>query len=398
MSLVTPTTQETSDGIVAELEAKLSQDIPLLPKAFTRVLAKALAGALVLLYKYAGFILQQQFIRYASAKETIVNGQRLTPLVELGRENGTGDPFPAVRAELNITVTVTQQTGTLPAGSQVLYPASGVLYTTKADVALDAATVQAVIRAQSGPDNSDGAGSIGNLEPGDEVEFANPLPNISRLATVLSVAVTGTDAESTDDYRERVLEREQARPQGGAYADYRFWASSVAGIVGVFPYRSDTPGEVDVFVEATEDSSGSADGIPTGAQLLAVANAIEYDDEGLASRRPVTAAVNVLPITRRAFNLTVNGLDAEDEAAAEEAIETAVDEYLRSRKPFIAGLSVLPREDRITAGALSGVVDDAVSALGGTVTGISVDDVDGAVVAYTLAAGELAKLGTATFV
>jgi len=61
MSLVTPTTKELSDNIIAQLEATLNQTIPLLPRAFNRVLAKALAAVFILLYKYGGFIFLQIF-------------------------------------------------------------------------------------------------------------------------------------------------------------------------------------------------------------------------------------------------------------------------------------------------------------------------------------------------
>ena len=56
MSLSTPTTQEVGDNIIAQLEASLNQSIPLLPKAFVRVLAKALAGVFILLYKFSYLI------------------------------------------------------------------------------------------------------------------------------------------------------------------------------------------------------------------------------------------------------------------------------------------------------------------------------------------------------
>lgn len=82
MSLQTPTTKEISDNIIAQLEASLNQSIPLLPKSFLRVLSKALAGVFVLLYKYGGFMFLQVFVRTASAKETIINGNSVTPLIE----------------------------------------------------------------------------------------------------------------------------------------------------------------------------------------------------------------------------------------------------------------------------------------------------------------------------
>ena len=43
MSLLVPTTQEVSDNTIAEIELAISQTIPLLPKGFTRVLAKVFA-------------------------------------------------------------------------------------------------------------------------------------------------------------------------------------------------------------------------------------------------------------------------------------------------------------------------------------------------------------------
>jgi uncharacterized phage protein gp47/JayE len=397
MSLATPTTQGLADGIVAQVESKISQTVPLLPKAFTRVLAKALAGALLLVYKYAGFIFLQHWIAHASYQSTVINGKTVRPLVEWGRQVGAGDPLEATRAELDITVTVLSQIGQIDAGTQVLFPATGVLYLVTTARVLDAPTVTVRIRAASDQAGGGGVGTIGNLSPGDVVTFASPPASIAREATVTAQAVTASDGESESAYRARVQERARQKPQGGAYADYRIWARRVAGVAAVYPYRGTTPGEVDVYVEATVASSGSADGIPTLAQREAVAAAIELDDAGLASNRPVGAAVNVLPITRAAFDVTVTGLDAADLAAAEEAIELALQEYLRTREPFIVGLSVLPRLDRVTAGALAGVVDAAASAAGGTLGAVTVERGGSPVTAYTLGRGEKAKLGTLTF-
>jgi len=92
MPLVTPTLQQISGNILAQLEAALSRDVPLLPKGFSRVLAKALAGVTITLWKYAGFSLLQQFVSTASFEETEVNGTILRPLVEWGRLVGVGDP------------------------------------------------------------------------------------------------------------------------------------------------------------------------------------------------------------------------------------------------------------------------------------------------------------------
>lgn len=389
MSLSIQTTQEVSDDVVAQLELKLSQTIPLLPKTFTRVLAKVLAGIYVLLFKYCGFIFLQMFVQHATNEETTINGVKDRPLTLWGKLFGVGEPLAATRAELVIEVTVTNQTGNLAAGAQVVRSETGVIYLTTTTVALDDATIQVTMRASSDQDGGDGSGDIGNLEAGDIVSFANTPPNVATNASVVSTAVTGADAEEIEAYRARIQNRARAKPQGGAYADYRIWAEGVAGIVHAYPYAGD-PGEIDVYIEATVESSGSDDGIPTGAQITAVAAAIELEESGLATRRPVNAAVNVLAITRTAFTVTVTGL-ADTADGAEEAIQEGADEYFLSREPFIVGLSVLPRDDRVTLAGVSGIIDGIANAYGGTVASVTLKRGVDLITSHTLGNGEKAK-------
>jgi hypothetical protein len=397
MALTTPTTAQVSANIIAQLEAALSQTIPLLPKAFSRVLAKVLAGVFIVLYKFAGFSLLQQFVRFASFEETEVNGTIIRPLVEWGRLVGVGDPLAAEQAELDLTVTVLNQVGSLAGGSQLLYAPSGVVYQTIAAVTLNAATVTATVRATSDQAGGDGSGEIGNLEVGQVLQFASPIPNVATNATVAAVSVVGAEGETEEAYRARVFRRFQRRPQGGAYSDYQAWGGEVEGVRQVFPYTGD-PGEVDVYVEAV----AGADGIPDLALLEAVADAIEFDPNeapsptGLANRRPANAGVNVLPITRATFDVEISGFVADDEATVLAAIELGVDEFLRAREPFIVGLSTLPRLDRITQGAVAGVVNEIAEANAATVSSVTLYRSAVVIVEYTLAQGELAKLGTIT--
>lgn len=395
MSLQTPTTSDINDSIISQLQTTLSQTIPLLPKSFLRVLAKVLAGVFMMLYKYCGYIFLQIFVATAQNKDTVVNGIIVNPLVFWGRLVGVGDPIAATQAELIITITVENQVGSLPSGSQLVNADNGVTYITIGSVPLDAATKQATIRAVSDQTGGGGAGAIGNLEPGDVVSFANPLPNVARDATVDSQSVTGADAEGTETYRQRVIDRFQKRPQGGAYADYEIWGEEVAGIANIYPYTGD-PGEVDVYVE----SATEVDGIPTGAQLTAVADAIELDDAGLASRRPANAFVNVLPITRTGFDTVIDGLVVDNQAQVEADIEAALIEYYLAAEPYIYGLSVPPRKDRITRSALTGLVEDIVTAADGIFTSVTFDvtTVGGSLELYVLQEGEKAKSVTVSFI
>lgn len=398
MSTQTPTTKEIGDNIIAQLESSLNQTIPLLPKSFLRVLAKALAGVFVLLYKYGGFIFLQMFVSTASDKPTTINGRVLTPLTEWGRLIGVGDPGDAVAAELIINVTVENQIGALPSGQQLVSTINGVVYLTVGSVALDSPTVQVRVKAAGDQAGGNGTGVIGNLQPGDPMSFVVPLSNIARQAVVSSQAVTGANAESTDAYRQRIVDRFQKRPQGGAYSDYELWGEEPTGIINVYPYTSDCPGQVDVYVEATVASSGNADGIPTTAQLQTVLNSITLDQNGLASRRPANALANAFPITRTGFDVRVTGLIVNDLVGVRTQIEQAVDDYFKSREPFIDGLSVPPRRDRITRSALGGVVDDIVSAAGGIFSSVIVSQSGVNVELYSLGIGEKAKAATVTFI
>lgn len=399
MSLETPTTQDLAGTILAQLEAALNQSIPLLPRSFLRVLAKTLAGVFILLYKYAGFSLLQSFVRTASFTGTEVNGTWVSPLIEWGNLIGVGDPVGATTAELLIEITVENQGEALPAGSQLLNTATGVTYITIGAVLLNAATVSATMRAVSDQTGGGGAGVIGNLDPGAVVSFANPLPDIARAATVLSQVATAADAEAPEVYRQRVLDRYQKRLQGGAYADYEAWGEETAGILNTYPYTG-APGEVDVYSEATAASSGDPDGIPTVAQLEAVLASITVDSGGLASRRNANTFVNSLPIARTGFNVLVSGITGVDSLAEVQAeITTAATEYFLSVEPFIVGLSIPPRRDQLTRTRLSAIVEDLVTAAGGTFVSATFVQTGGAgaLEVYALGEGEKAKASAVAF-
>ena len=399
MSLTTPTTNEISLNIIAQLEATLNQTIPLLPKSFMRVLAKALAAVFILLYKYAGFTLLQMFVQTASAKDTTVNGVTINPLTFWGRLIGVGDPVAATNAELLIDITVTNQTGTLSAGTQLVNSDNGVTYITTGVIGLTSPTVQATIRAVADQAGGGGAGALGNLEAADVVSFANPLPNVSRNAAVVSQVVTGADAEAVEVYRQRVSDRFQKRPQGGAYADYEQWAEEVAGIVNAYPYTGD-PGEVDVYAEATVASSGDPDGFPTVAQQQAVLDNINTDQNGLASRRNANAFVNVLSITRESFDVNVFTITGVDDLGAVQAdVTAAVEEYFLAAEPFIPGLATGPRRDILTATRLNATVEDIVTAAGGTYGAATFELTSGGplISSHTLVDGGKAKADSVSY-
>lgn len=398
--MTTPTIKEISDNIVASISAAISQAVPLLPRSFIAVLAKALAAVLIILYKRGDFVGLQWFVRTASITETTFLGETLIPLVEIGRQIGVGDPTEATQAELLIDITVENQTGSLASGTQLIGP-QGVTYILIGSVPLNAPVVQGTFRAVADQSGGDGAGIQGNLDAGTELNFANPLANVSRTVTVDSQVVTAANAEDLDvAYRSRVLDRFQKRPQGGALADYEQWGEEVEGIINVYPYTGD-PGQVDVFSEATVASSGSPDGIPTVAQLDAVLESINFDENGLASRRPANAFVNSLPISRQGFDIEVEGITGvADINQVQTDVQAAIEDIFLRAEPFILGLTIPPRKDNISRSALIGAVEDIVSAANGLFTTVRFE-VTGSgtpIELYTLDRGEKAKANNVTFI
>lgn len=395
MAIVTPTTAQISDNIVAQLEASLGQAVPLLPRAFIRVLAKALAGVFVILYKYGGFVGLMQVVKYAPYAETTINGRKFSPLIEWGVLSGIGYPSTATRAELQITIPVALGGETIQAGETLYSAVNGYTYATTSAVVLSTPSVVVNIRAIGDPNGTGGKGTEGNLPIASTLKFTNTGLEVAVAAEVTVAA----DEESEVLYRQRVVSRFSAPPQGGAYADYRIWATSVAGISNAYPYTGATAGTVEVYAEATVASSGSADGIPNSGQLLAVAEAIELDSEGLASRRPIGSLVTVSAISRTSFDVTVTGLSVTGSLADVQAqISAALFTYFANRAPYIVGLDTQGRSDRVTSTAIGGVVDDVVSAANGIFTSVATTQGGSAVTLYTLGQGEKSKLGTVTYV
>jgi uncharacterized phage protein gp47/JayE len=110
----------------------------------------------------------------------------------------------------------------VPAGTQ-LQSLEGVGYETTADALTSIDTpVEAPIRALD-------PGAQGNQDAGVVLSISAPLPNVDPGATVVSL-LGGTDTETDDELRMRVLQRIRQPPMGGSAADYVRWALAVAGV------------------------------------------------------------------------------------------------------------------------------------------------------------------------
>ena len=77
-------------------------------------------------------------------------------------------------------------------------------------------------------------------------------------ATVNQETETPLNSEDIEDYRAKILQSFRIEAQGGASGDYRLWSADGQGVEAVYPFTG-TPGQINLFIEATE--ADSTDGL-----------------------------------------------------------------------------------------------------------------------------------------
>lgn len=118
---------------------------------------------------------------------------------------------------------------TVPAGTDIQADTQQQ-YVTTAEATVDA---DRVLRA---PVVAVEAGSAGNCDDGEALRLLTPISGLSSTGYAESVQ-GGTDLEGLEEWRSRIMARWYYTPQGGADADYKIWATDVAGISRAWVYR-----------------------------------------------------------------------------------------------------------------------------------------------------------------
>lgn len=265
MSLYRPTLQELITRIENDFISRLSLPGAVLRRSVVAVLSRVIAGAAHQMYGYLEFLSRQVFPDQSEAEF-------------LDRQAGLFGITRRAAAFASGDVTFTGTNGSvIPEGTK-LQRSDGVQFVTTATdtVAGGSATV---------PVTSLTAGESGNTAAGVAVTLVSPIAGVVGTATVAAGGITGgTDSESDDLLRQRVLARMQQPPQGGAAHDYAAWALEVPGVTRVWVYPNHL-GIGTVGVTFVMDDQGGGI-IPDPATVQAVQDHID-------ELRPVTADVTV---------------------------------------------------------------------------------------------------------
>lgn len=330
------------DDILLNLESEFGGDIPGFTKVFLRAVAAVQAVKLKMIYLRIGNLQKNIF---ADTAEPESQGGTLERYgrIKLGR-----DPFTARAGQYDVTVTgsigatIDAQT-TFKANDDSTSPGKMFILDAPHIMVTGSDTIR--LRALE-------AGTGSQLANGDELSATSPIIGVNRIATVASEYISPAAAEDIEDYREKVIEAYQLEPNGGSVGDFRLWAADAQGVARVYPYaKTDAPGEINLYVEATVIDSTDGKGTPSAGLLDEVEQVVELDPDTTKpinerGRRPILAIVNFLPVTIREITIVIvdfQSLTAEKQTGIYNAVKARIDNI----RPFIAGADALEDKDDI---------------------------------------------------
>lgn len=386
-----PTLQQLYTAVLSDLESAYGDNVPAFGKVFIRALAAVQAGKLKLLYLGLADIQKNIAPDTASPEE---NGGTLE---RWGRIKLNRDPFTATAGQYVIQVTGTAgativANTTFKSDDDSVNP--GKLFVLDTTFVLVTPTDEITVRALEGGEGS-------QLFAAETLTATIPIALVDRAATVLSESVQPLEAETIEEYREKVVASFRTEPQGGAAADYRDWAADAQGVRRVYPFAtSGAANEINLYVEATEADSSDGEGTPTPSILAAVEDVVELDPDTTKplnerGRRPLGVfLVHYLAVNVKQVVITIASFENLTDDI-EDAISDAIAEMIDDVRPFVAGADILSeRNDIISKNKIIAAIYSANP--GSTFGNITLKVAGVSVTSYQFLNGDIPHLNTLT--
>ena len=304
---------------LAELNARTEADVAsrlglgaLLRRSVLKVLARVIAGAAHLLHGHLDWASRQAMPDSAALEHL----ERWASIWGVTRK-------PAAFAAGSMIFEGSD--GVSIPGGTLVQRADGTRYATDADALVSAGIALVQVTAVL-------AGEAGNEAEGVELSMVSPISGVQAFGEIAAGGLAdGTDAESDEDLRARLLLRIQQPPHGGSTLDYIAWALEVAGVSRAWVL----PGWTGIgTVGLTFVLDGQAGNIfPSVDKVQEVA---AYVDE----RRPVTADVIVFAPVAKNLSPTIQLTPNSAEVRA--AVEASIDSLLK-REAVPGGTLLLSR-------------------------------------------------------
>ena len=206
------------------------------------------------------------------------------------------------------------------------------------------------------------------LSVGDELTITEPVVGTEATVVVKSIQTLPISSETIEDYRQKILDAMRLEPQGGARTDYRLWSQDAQGVKKAYPYvKQNSPGTVQIFVEAVKTDSTDGLGTPSQTILENVKEAIYWnpdlslptDERG---RIPIQAFPEILPITLRPVDIEIDGLEIVNSSISD-LIRTNLSLFLEDIRPFIMGADLASnKNDILYSGKMQSVLLETLGA------------------------------------
>lgn len=282
MPITIPTLAEAIELVRQSFRANLKGSDAWLWPNNVNVSAKVIGGAVKPAYDFIDYVARQRFVSTADGEW----------LDKHGADYGLPRKAESY-AEGSVTLDGVDGTS-VPAGLEIRR-ADGLRYTLIGGGTVASSTVTVLVRANE-------PGKDGNALENVAVTLTAPFTGLTGSGVVATSGIgQGTDPETDQSYRARLLQRLQYPPRGGSATDYIAWALAVPGVTRVFvdPVTA-LNGRTSVGVWFLMDDTYT-NGIPQPADVAAVAAHIE-------TLRPAGAVVDVVAPVADTVNITITGL------------------------------------------------------------------------------------------
>ncbi len=349
MSFERPTLAEIVARVQTDFVSRLELVGAVLRRSMIYVLSRVIAGAAHMLHGHLDFLGRQLFPDQ-SDEAYLIRQASLYGITKTAPTFATG------------TVDITGTNGSVVPAGTILVRSDGAEYTVDADETIASSIgtldVTAVV-----------AGADGTLTAGVVLTFESPVSGVDSTGEVDASTTDGSDEETTEALRTRLLEHMREPAHGGSEPDYIAWAKEVAGVTRVWVSPLELgPGTVVVRFARDNDVSP----IPSAGEVTEVQTKLDLE-------KPAHATVTAFAPTDapQVFTIAV----VPDTTAVRNAVEAELEDLiLRVGEP---GGTLLLSEVRTAIGTATGLTDYTMTVPSANVT-------------YT--ANQLASLGTITWV
>lgn len=342
MALTRPTLSALYDRVQADFVALSQTGGAILRRSVEWVIARIIARTAHGLYGYTDDAVRQAFPDTAD----IEGLRRWGAIFGITENPATASTGPVVFTGTNGTE--------VPASTEITI--GGVFYTTDAVVTVASGSATAAVTASS-------TGSAGNVPAAATGSLTSPIAGIDTEVTVDTGGLTGgTDAETVESYRDRVLNRMSSPPRGGTAADYTAWISEVPTVSvfrsWIYPL-GDGVGTVVAAFTVTDSGEPEGFAVPSAGDVTAVQDYVDsarpIDMRSFRAFAPSSAALTL------SVTLTIEpGADLPTVQAAAEAALSAM--LGSDAEPGVAiPLSRISEVISTTAGEASHVITSPLS-------------------------------------